>query len=126
AGVMGAKVAAKELGGKGNVVIFTIPAMANLNERLRGYRDTFAAYPAIKIMSIVDIAGNPHIAFDATQRIIAKQKDNVAAFVCLEAAAGKEVAQALDDQKIKGKTVIAMDTESGTLEWIKKGVIAAT
>jgi ribose transport system substrate-binding protein len=126
AGVMGAKVAAKELGGKGNVVIFTIPAMANLNERLRGYRDTFAAYPGMKIMSIVDIAGNPHIAFDVTQRIITKQKDNVAAFVCLEAAAGKEVAEALNERKVKGKTVVAMDTESGTLEWIKKGVIAAT
>src|SRR5215471_13112890 len=62
AGVMGAKVAVKELHGKGNVIIFTIPAMANMDERLRGYRDTFAAYPGIQITRIVDIAGNPRLA----------------------------------------------------------------
>src|SRR5262249_53080405 len=59
AGVIGAEVAAKKLHGKGNVVVFTIPAMANLKDRLRGYRDTFAAYPGIKITSTVDISGNP-------------------------------------------------------------------
>ena len=126
AGVMGAKVAVKELRGKGEVVILTIPAMANLNDRLRGYRDIFAAYPGIKITRIIDIAGNPRLAFDAAEQIISKEKNKVDAFVCLEAVAGKEVAAVLDRHNVKGKTVLAMDTDSGTLEWIKRGVIAAT
>jgi ribose transport system substrate-binding protein len=126
AGVMGAKVAAKELHGQGNVAVFTIPAMANLNDRLRGYRDIFAAYPGIKITSIVDIGGSPRIAFSAAERIISKEKDKVDAFICLEAAGGKEVAEALDQHHVRGKTIVAMDTDDETLEWIKKGAIAAT
>jgi ribose transport system substrate-binding protein len=126
AGVMGGKVAAKQLHGKGNVVIFTIPAMANLDDRLRGYRDTFAAYPGIKITSIVDMGGSPRIAFNAAEQIITKKKDAVDGFICLEAAGGKEVAQALDQHHVEGKTVVAMDADDETLEWIKKGVIAAT
>jgi ribose transport system substrate-binding protein len=126
AGVMGAQVAVKELRGKGNVVVFTIPEMANLEERLRGYRDVFAAYPGIKITRIVDIAGNPRVAFAAAEQIVNKEKDKVDAFVSLEAVGGKEVAEALDQHGVKGKTVLAMDTDSETLAWIKKGMIAAT
>ena len=127
AGVLGARVAAKELHGKGNVVVFTIPAMANLNDRLRGYRDTFAAYPGIRITEIVDIGGNARLAFHATERIVASnENDKVDAFVCLEAAGGKNVAEALDEHHVQGKTVLAMDTDDETLAWIQKGVIAAT
>jgi ribose transport system substrate-binding protein len=30
------------------------------------------------------------------------------------------------NQEIKGKTIVAMDTDQETLDWIQKGVIAAT
>ena len=126
AGVMGAKVAAKELHGKGNVVVLTIPAMANLGDRLRGYRDTFAAYPGIKITRIIDIAGNPRVAAEATEQILSKEKDKVDAFLCLEAVAGNAVAEVLDHNNVKGKIIVAMDSDNDTLSWIKKGVIAAT
>jgi ribose transport system substrate-binding protein len=46
--------------------------------------------------------------------------------VCLEALSGNEVAVVLDNYKIKGRTIIAMDTDPETLNWIQKGVIAAT
>jgi ribose transport system substrate-binding protein len=46
--------------------------------------------------------------------------------VCLEALAGKEVADVLDRNKVSGKTVVAMDTDEDTLKWVQKGVIAAT
>ena len=126
AGVMGAKVAVKELHGKGDVVILTMPAQANLEDRLRGYRDVFAAYPGIRIIRIIDIAGNPRLAFNAAEQMVSKAKNQVDAFLCLEAVAGKEVAAALDRHQVRGKTVVAMDTDSGTLDWIKKGVIVAT
>ena len=126
AGVMGAKVAVKEMHGKGNVVVFTMPGQTNLEDRLRGYRDTFANSPQIKIARVVDIAGNPRVAFDTASEIVGKEKDKVDGFVCLEALAGKEVAEVLDRYNVKGKTVVAMDTDPETLDWIKKGVIAAT
>ena len=126
AGVMGAKVAAKELRGKGTVVFLTIPAMTNLNDRLRGYIDIFTGYPGIKIARVIDIAGNPRIATEATEQIINKEKEKVDAFVCLESVGGKAVAEVLDRHNVKGKTVVAMDTDSETLAWIRKGVIAAT
>ena len=126
AGVMGAKVAAAQMRGKGNVVIFTMPGQANLDDRLRGYRDIFASYPGLKIVRLVDIHGDPRVAFDTTEQIIGQKKEKVDGFVCLEALAGKEVGEVLDRYHVTGKTVVAMDTDPDTLDWIKKGVIAAT
>jgi ribose transport system substrate-binding protein len=126
AGVIGGGRLADALHGKGNVVVFTMPAQANVNERLRGYRDALAPYPQIKFTQIVDIRGDPRVAFDTTGQILGKEKDKVDAFLCLEAQAGKEVATVLSNNKITGKVVIAMDTDPETLNWIQKGVIAAT
>ncbi|HUM05619.1 MAG TPA: substrate-binding domain-containing protein [Terriglobales bacterium] len=126
AGVTGGLRLAAELKGKGNVVVFTMPAQANLAERLRGYRDALESHPEIKIARVVDIAGDPRVAFDTTTEILGKEKDKVDAFVCLEAQAGKEVATVLNSNKVTNKVVIAMDTDPDTLEWIRKGVIAAT
>ena len=126
AGVMGAKVMTAKLQGKGNVVVYTMPGQTNLEDRLRGYRDTFAAQPQIKIVRVVDIKGDPVIAFDTTKEIVEKEASKVNGFVCLEALAGKEVANVLERYKIKDKPIVAMDTDPETLDWIKKGVIVAT
>lgn len=125
AGVMGGRVAAKELKGKGNVVVFTMPSQANLAERLNGYKFAFGEHPGIKIVDVVDIKGDPRIAFDKTNEIIEKRRDKVDAFICLEALAGKEVGEVLDRNKTS-KVVVAMDTDEGTLNWVQKGIIAAT
>jgi ribose transport system substrate-binding protein len=125
AGVMGGRVLAKQLQGKGNVVVFTMPGQANLAERLNGYKFALAEQAGFKI-EVVDIKGDPRVAFDATNEIVEKRRDKVDGFVCLEAQAGKEVAEVLDRAKVTGKAVVAMDTDEGTLNWIQKGVIAAT
>ena len=126
AGMMGGRRLAEELKGKGNVVVFTMPEQTNLAERLRGYRDALEDHTQIKITRVVDIKGDPRIAFDTTTEIIGKERDKVDAFVCLEALAGKEVANVLSSNNVKGKTILAMDTDPDTLAWIEKGVIAAT
>lgn len=126
AGVMGGQRLATELKGKGNVVVFTMPQQANLAERLSGYRAALDAHPQIKITRVVDIAGDPRVAFDTTTQILGKEKDKVDAFVCLEALAGKEVATVLSENKVTNKVILAMDTDPDTLEFIRKGVIAAT
>ena len=38
----------------------------------------------------------------------------------------KRVADVLDRNKVSGKVVVAMDTDSNTLNWIQKGLIVAT
>lgn len=125
AGFNGGQRLAKELHGKGNVVVFTMPEQANLQERLRGYRDSVAT-TQIKFTRVVDIKGDPRIAFDAATEIVGKEKDKVDAFVCLEAQAGKEIATVLSNNGVKNKVVMAMDTDPDTLDWIRRGGIAAT
>ena len=127
AGKAGGTRLAQELKGKGTVVVFTMPSQPNLKERLHGYQDALEASPQIKLAHIVDMKGDPRIAFDtATQFLANDKKEHIDAFVCLEALAGKEVATVLDNNSIKGRTIIAMDTDPDTLRWIQKGVIAAT
>ena len=126
AGLEGGQRLAKELHGKGNVVFFSMPEQPNLQERLRGYRAAFETSPGIKVARVVDIQGDPRVAFDNATAIIGKERDKVDAFVCLEAQAGKEIATVLSNNGVKNKVVLAMDTDPDTLEWIRKGVVAAT
>jgi ribose transport system substrate-binding protein len=126
AGLIGGQRLAQELKGKGNVVIFSMPAQPNMQDRQRGYKDALDRSANIKITRVVDIQGDPRIAFDTTTQIIGKEKDKVDAFVCLEAQSGKEVAGVLNSYKVTGKVVMAMDTDPETLDWINKGAIAAT
>ena len=126
AGQMSGDLLVKELGGKGSVALYSIPGQANVDERVEGCRRVLARYPAIKILPIVDMAGDPAKAFDGTRNLIAQGKTAPDAFVCLEALSCKEVADVLDRAGIKDKTIIAMDTAEGTLEWMRKGVIRAT
>lgn len=126
-GLLGGKRLLQELKGKGTVAVFTMPSQPNLAERLRGYKDALESSPPIKITHLVDIKGDPRIAFDtATQLLANDKKEHIDAFVCLEALSGKEVATVLDSHGVKGRTVLAMDTDPDTLTWIQKGVIAAT
>jgi ribose transport system substrate-binding protein len=126
AGVMGGKRLEKEMHGKGNIVVFTMPEQANLQERLKGYKDAMDSSPQIKFTRTVDIKGDPRVAFDTATQIIGKDKDKVDAFVCLEALAGKEVATVLSNNNVKNKIVMAMDTDADTVEWVRKGTIVAT
>ena len=103
-----------------------MPDQSNLQDRLRGYKEALAKTPDIKITRVVDIQGDPRIAFDTTTQIIGKERDKVDAFVCLEAQSGKEVASVLNSYHVTGKVVMAMDTDQETLDWIQKGSIAAT
>src|SRR5258705_9620342 len=126
AGLLGGKRLAEELKDKGNVVFFTIPEQANLAERLRGYREALGRFPDIHVVRVVDIAGDPRVAFDTTSQLLGKDADKVNAFVCLEAQGGREVATVLNNRNVKDKIVMAMDTDADTLDWIDKGVIVAT
>ena len=126
AGLAGGKRLVQELKGKGNVAVFTMPSQSNLKERLHGYKDAIEG-TQVKLAQTIDIKGDPRIAFDtATQMLASDKKEHIDAFVCLEALSGKEIATVLQNNGIKGRTIIAMDTDPETLDWVQKGVIAAT
>lgn len=126
AGLSGGQRLAKELHGKGSVVVFTMPDQVNLKQRLQGYQDALQSSPGIKITRTVDIKGDPRIAFDTASEILGKERSKVDGFICLEALGGKEVATVLSNNGVKDKVLMAMDTDPDTLDWIRKGVIAAT
>jgi ribose transport system substrate-binding protein len=125
AGMMGGRVLAEQLHGKGSVVVYSMPGQPNLDERLQGYKTILGDHPQIKIAQVVNVKGDPTIAFDTTSQLL-KGKAVPDGFVCLVSIACPEVADVLDRNKVTGKVVVAMDTDTNTLNWIQKGLIAAT
>jgi len=127
AGRLGGRELVDKLGGKGNVVFFTMPGQPNLDDRLAGYTDVLSNSPNIHIKEIVDIKGQSTAAFDYTEKALALTgKDRVDAFVCLEASAGPEVGEVLRRNNAKDRVAIAMDLNRDTLQDVKDGIIAAT
>ena len=125
AGQMGGRAVAKQLNGKGNIVVFMLAGQANMEERLTGYRSALAQYPQVKIVELIDLKGDPRVAFDKTKEILQKAKPPVDAFVSMEAQSAKEVAEVLGRNKTQ-KVVISMDALPPTLEGIENGGITAT
>jgi ribose transport system substrate-binding protein len=127
AGRLGGRRVAEKLGGKGNVVFFTIAGQPNQEERLKGFKDVFAGQPGIKIVEVVDIKSDPHIAFDQTQQLMAQTgAKKIDAFVCLDSASGKMVADAVKRTNDTSRVLVAWDVNPDTLQGIKDGVIEAT
>jgi ribose transport system substrate-binding protein len=126
AGQLGGKRLILKLGGNGNVVFFTFAGQPSLDDRLKGFKDVFASRPEIKIVDVVDIKGDTHIAFDKAQEYMALTgPKKIDAFVCLESETGKMVADAIK-RGGGGRELLAWDTAQDTLNGIKDGSIDAT
>ena len=82
AGRLGGRELVERLGGKGNVMVFSIPGQPNIEERLKGYQDVLAGSPNIHIVSVVATGGESSSAFDATGQALQKTgAEKVDAFV---------------------------------------------
>jgi ribose transport system substrate-binding protein len=126
AGQLGGKRIISKLGGKGNVVFFTLGGQPNTEERLKGFKDALASRPDIKIVDVFDIKGDNRNAFDKAQADLALTGANkIDAFVCLEASSGKTVADAIK-RAGGGRELVAFDVDQDTLDAIKAGTIDAT
>jgi ribose transport system substrate-binding protein len=126
AGEMGARRLIQKLGGKGNVVFFTLGGQPNTDERLKGFKDVLATRPDIKIVDVFDIKGDARNAFDKAQEDLALTgPKKIDAFVCLEASSGKTVADAVK-RAGGGRELVAFDVDQDTLDAIKAGTIDAT
>lgn len=127
AGHLGGQRLVEKLGGKGNVVFFSIPGQPNLDDRLKGYKEVFASHPEIKVMDVFNIRGEAVKASDITKQYVALTGPaRVDAFVCLEASAGKVVGEVLKQQNVHDRVLLAMDVDPDTLNLINDGTIEAT
>jgi ribose transport system substrate-binding protein len=127
AGRLGGQRVAAELNGKGNVVFFSMPGQSNLEERLKGYKDVFAGFPGIKVVEVFDMKGESGTAMDKAVEYLGRTGPaKINAYVCLEASAGKDVAEAFKRSKPEGAMLMAMDVDQATLELVKAGTIQGT
>jgi ribose transport system substrate-binding protein len=127
AGRMGGRRVIAKLGGKGNVVFFTLAGQPNTEERLKGFKDAFAMQSGINITEVIDIKGDASVAFDRTQALLAQTgTKKIDAFVCLDSASGKLAADAIKRTGDTSRELVAWDVNPDTLQSIKDGVIDAT
>jgi ribose transport system substrate-binding protein len=127
AGRMGALRVIQKLGGKGNVVFFSLVGQPNTEERLKGFKDVLATRPDIKIVDVVDVKDDPNVAFDRTQQFMSLTgPKKIDAFICLESVTGKRVSDAVSRANEKDRLVMAWDVNSDTLDGIKSGAIDST
>ncbi len=127
AGRLGGRRIIEKLGGKGNVVFFTLAGQPNTEERLKGFKDAFAMQPGINIVEVIDIKGDASVAFDRTQALLAQTgAKKIDAFVCLDSASGKLAADAIKRTGDTSRELVAWDVNPDTLQGIKDGVIDAT
>ena len=126
-GRLGGQRVIQKLGGKGNVVFFTMPGQPNLDERLKGFKEVFATRPEIHIVNVVDMKGDARYAFDWAQESLALSGDRkVDVFVCLDSSSGKAVADALKRAGVSDRLMVAWDVDPDTLNGIKAGIIDST
>lgn len=128
AGMESAKRMGDLLKGQGSVVIVSIPGQFNLDERVRGVTDGLKKYPGIKVAKTIDDKGDPRSANDQISALLAKTaKEKVDGIICLEASGGSGAAEALHRLDQSGKIpIVAFDKDPETLDFVEKGVIAAT
>ena len=127
AGREGAKTLAEAIGGKGKVALLTKVGQSNLEERIQGYKDEFAAnYPGIEVVQIIDDQSDSAKAADGLKAVLQRVPD-LAGVGCVEAAGGVGAATAVKELDLVGKVkIVSMDRDDGTLKFIEDGVIYAS
>lgn len=127
AGAQAAEALAKLVGGKGNVGVITIPGQQNHQDRTAGFKDTIAKeFPNMKVVSVQDGKSDQAASAQAMSSMMQANPDLVGVFAT-EASSGVGAATAVKEAGKAGKVhIISFDTDKGTLDSIKAGVIDAT
>jgi ribose transport system substrate-binding protein len=127
AGELGGKRLIEKLHGRGNILVFTFAGQPNTEERLKGLKDALSAKPDIKIVDVIDVKGDPRVAFDKAQEVLpATGPKRVDGFICLESASGKMISDAIKRANVSDRVLVAFDVNQDTLDGIKAGTIDAT
>ncbi|HTX75374.1 MAG TPA: substrate-binding domain-containing protein [Terracidiphilus sp.] len=127
AGRLGGKRLAAKLPTKANVIVFTLTGQPNTDERLKGVKDALATRPDISIVDVIDVKGDPRVAFDKAQELLGQTgPKKIDGFICLDSASGKMVSDAIARASDKNRVLVAWDVNPDTLDGIKAGTIDAT
>jgi len=127
AGRLGARPLLEKLGSKGSLIVFTIAGQPNTDDRLKGLKDALSSKPDIKIVDVIDVKGDPRVAFDRAQELLGQTgPKRIDGFVCLDSASGKMVSDAIKRANATDRVLVAWDVNQDTLDAIKNGTITAT
>jgi ribose transport system substrate-binding protein len=126
AGQVGGEMLAKEIGGKGKVLLGTFPAPSVL-ERVEGYKDYFKKNaPDIQVVDVVNDKADPSYAPTAYSQALAAHPD-VVGIGGTDGDSGKGAAIAVTEAGRAGQIkIIAMDRNDDMLPYIEKGVISGS
>lgn len=128
AGEVAAKALSEQLGTDGGeVVIITNPAQLNNEQRVEGFKNAIKEqYGNLKIVQI----GNGNSDQTEAAKVLAgclQTFPNIKGVFCTEATSGVGAAAAVKEANKVGKIkIVSFDTDKGTLDAIKSGVISAS
>jgi ribose transport system substrate-binding protein len=127
AGVAAAHEFAERLDAHGDIAIITLPNQQNHQQRVAGFQDTIREqYPQMRVVAIKDGKGDVVVSRDMAIEAMEDYPDLRGIFIT-EAVGGVGVGQAVISTGNLGRvTIISFDTDKGTLDMIRDGVISAT
>ncbi len=126
AGFAAGKRIAELMKGKGKIVVLQGGlGAANLNLRTQGFKEALAKFgPGIKVLEVVDVAGDFSVATNKTEAVLQTYPDLDAIFA-VSAEGAPAAASVLKQQGKAGKILLAgFDDLKDTLEGIKDGSVA--
>jgi len=127
AGASAARYLAKLLGGAGEVAVSTVIGQLNHEQRKSGFDETLASeYPNIKVVA----TGNDNNDQTKAATLISgflQAHPGLKGIFCTDALGGVGAATAIREANQVGKVkIVSFDTDKGTLDLIKEGVISAS
>lgn len=128
AGTVAAKTLAEQIGPQnGEVVIITLPAQQNHEERVNGFKNTLETkYKNLKLVQI----GNGKSDQTEAARVLSaflQAHPNITGVFCTDATSGVGAATAVKEANKVGQVkIVSFDVDRGTLDAIKSGVISAS
>jgi ribose transport system substrate-binding protein len=127
AGVTAAHKMAELIGKRGEVGIITLPNQLNHQERYTGFKDTMQReYADVEVVSLIDGKGDQIESRNAAIQLLDAYSSLSGIFVT-EANGGIGVGNAIQSRgKLNQVKIISFDTDKGTLDMVKSGVISAT
>jgi ribose transport system substrate-binding protein len=127
AGVTAARKMAEFIGNKGKVAVISLPNQLNHQERYSGFRDTMEKdYKGIEVVALEDGKGDQIGSQMATFKVM-QANPELAGIFATEANGGVGVGNAIKALgKLSQVKIISFDTDKGTLDMVRDGVISAT
>ena len=126
AGVAAAEKMGELIDTDGSLGILTQHNQLNQQQRVNGFRETIKEkHPHLTVVEVIEDKGDQVVSENKTEELLLRYPDLKGVFVT-EAVGGVGVGNALIKNNIKNIQIISFDTNKGTLDMVRDGVISAT